>query len=50
LLLLTSGLSEPERQGIRSALEHRAARLAVLGVGPVAGAPGAPSLRPSPRE
>ncbi|WP_132580367.1 VWA domain-containing protein [Pseudomonas aeruginosa] len=39
LLLLTSGLSEPERQGIRSALEHRAARLAVLGVGTPKGAP-----------
>ena len=38
-LLLTSGLSEPERQGIRSALEHRAARLAVLGVGTPKGAP-----------
>ena len=40
LLLLTSELSEPERQGIRSALEHRAARLAaVLGVGTPKGAP-----------
>ena len=38
LLLLTSELSEPERQGIRSALEHRRA-LAVLGVGTPKGAP-----------
>ncbi|MFP8912793.1 vWA domain-containing protein, partial [Pseudomonas aeruginosa] len=39
LLLLTSELSEPERQGIRSALGHRAARLAGLGVGKPKGAP-----------
>ncbi|MGC3250835.1 hypothetical protein ACPTFA_29725, partial [Pseudomonas aeruginosa] len=39
LLLLTSELSEPVRQGIRSALEHRAARHAVLGVGTPKGPP-----------
>lgn len=39
LLLLASDLSEQERHGIRSALGHRAARLAVLGVGTPKGAP-----------